>query len=162
MEIDSQQPLSDHISNIQSQISAIVNSGQNTKYSFLQKALHLLEELRDLMNDREIEEYVSLFLFLSKHIELTNFLIKDSMNLADYEQQMHMHISLFDYTGAIALYERAQDRFKPEDVKKPNPITDSNLELLWYKVGAHMERYSLESMIEGLNELYERNPTQFK
>ena len=63
MEIDSQQPLSDHISNIQSQISAIVNSGQNTKYSFLQKALHLLEELRDLMNDREIEEYVSLFLF---------------------------------------------------------------------------------------------------
>ena len=63
MEIDSQQPLSDHISNIQSQISAIVNSGQNTKYSFLQKAFHLLEELRDLMNDREIEEYVSLFLF---------------------------------------------------------------------------------------------------
>jgi hypothetical protein len=84
------------------------------------------------------------------------------MNLADYEQQMHMHISLFDYTGANALYERAIDRFNLDDPKTPSPVTNSNLEHLWYKVGAHMERYSLESMIEGLNELYEGNATQFK
>jgi len=73
---------------------------------------------------------------------------------------MQMHLSLFDYTGASALYERAVDRFKTDDVKKVNPVTESILDLLWTKVGVHMELYSFEPMIEGLNELFEKNPGQ--
>jgi hypothetical protein len=37
---------------------------------------------------------------------------------------MHVHISLYDYVGAKALYERALDRFMPEDPSKPNPMTE--------------------------------------
>ena len=75
---------------------------------------------------------------------------------------MIMHISLYDYSGASALYERAIQRFKPDDVKKTNVVTGSNLEMLWTTVGVHMEQYAFDPMIQGLNELVEKSPGQFK
>lgn len=76
------------------------------------------------------------------------------MKLTDYESQMHVHISLFDYVGAKAVYERALDRFKPEDVSKSNPIVDSTIEQLCYKVAENFELFNLEGAIEGLDTLY--------
>ena len=65
MEIDSEVPLSASITGLQKLVSDILNSNQSTKHSFLLKAVNQLDELRDLMNQREIEEYVSFGLILT-------------------------------------------------------------------------------------------------
>ena len=65
MEIDSEVPLSTSITELQKLVSDILNSSQSIKYSFLLKAVSQLDELRELMNQREIEEYVSFGLILT-------------------------------------------------------------------------------------------------
>ena len=67
---------------------------------------------------------------------------------------------MYDYTGANALYERAQDRFKPDDVKKTNPIIDSDFENLWLKVGANFEYFNLSGALEGLDSIPESQSKQ--
>lgn len=64
MEIDSEISLAAQIANLQKLAKDILSSSQSNKHPFLLKAISQLEELRDLMNDRELSEYVS-FILLS-------------------------------------------------------------------------------------------------
>ena len=79
MEIDSEPPLSDKIANLEKLVSDILGSSQIQNIAFLAKAVSHLQVLRDLINQREIEEYVSLSIFsqCQKRINWTNNTMRD-------------------------------------------------------------------------------------
>lgn len=56
---------------------------------------------------------------------------------------MKVHIQLFDFLGASALFLRFKDRF-PE-----NPQIDK----IWAKTGVSLQNYDFENLIKGLDEL---------
>jgi hypothetical protein len=59
MEIDSEPSLQQQIKDTQKLVTDIMGSSQNTKHPFLAKAVMFLNQLKDLMNERELSDYVS-------------------------------------------------------------------------------------------------------
>jgi hypothetical protein len=59
MEIDSEVTVVAQVNNLKKLVSDILGSSQSHRYAFLVKAVGMLGELRDLINQREIEDYVS-------------------------------------------------------------------------------------------------------
>ena len=73
--------------------------------------MFLIEELRDAMIEREVENYVSInddgtYLILR--------LLQDSLTKNDYEEHMIVHLQLYDYQGAAILFERYSGRFEED------------------------------------------------
>ena len=56
--------LDQQIAKTMSESSAILLSGQKHKPPFMDKAVETLKRLLDLLNDKEIEDYVSIFLIV--------------------------------------------------------------------------------------------------
>ena len=102
---------------------------------FLNKAHEQLQELLELMNDREIEEY-------------------DDYNPANYLTHAYVHLNLYDYDGLHALYCRVMKRYGDkggESVDKAGAGKIETIKAMNEKIGACMKMGMFSKVLTNLD-----------
>lgn len=102
---------------------------------FLNKAHEMLQELLELMNDREIEEY-------------------NDYNPANYLTHAYVHLHLYDYDGLNALLNRVFKRYGEkggESVDKSGAGKIETIEAMSKKIGVYMREGMFSKVLSNLD-----------